>query len=114
MPKVTITRGAIGHDQVTGLRASQTAQTILLNHDCTITYDRSATRQAYSRGLREVVKPTYSMLIEDATNVVIQLGDKATVTYDDGKITAFTVDAAELVRGLTADEWVLDLSQVQS
>lgn len=118
---LTLKRRGDGYDQTTGRRKAVTQKTILRDVPCVFTQPKSSGRRSYSDGIRDSVKPVYSLLIPDqhcapAASYEIAPGDQATVTIKIGRDTnerTFTVNDAILAAGYTEAHWECTIEDVK-
>ncbi len=103
-------------DSSTGYRSQGTQQVILQDQPCIFVITNAA-RQTFSSGIRELTKPTPSVVVDDVLDDEILSGDQAEITWTSGKKTfcrTFTVDSAELKTGMILSRWYLTLSRIKT
>ncbi len=109
---VTITRRGDAYNAATGYRESSTATEILDAVRCTLSQGHSSPRLVNREGLRDFVKPSYSLLIPGHPDVSILPGDQAAVTPDKGPSMTFTVNDAIPSPGIGEFHWECGIERV--
>lgn len=110
---VTITRRGASYDGDTGYREAGAGAAVLTDVRCVFSQNKSSKRAVNSGGIREYVKPSYSLLIPDESDVELKPGDQATVTPDAGPVQTFTLDDAVHTVGVGESHWECDIATLK-
>lgn len=111
---ITVTRGETSINQTTGRRESTTPETILQDAPCLVGQSKSR-RVVRQDGLREFVKPAYSVSIETYDDITLLPGDQAEITMHDAETTeTYTIDDAILSVGIRRRIWKCDIERIKT
>lgn len=109
---VTIRRRGEEIDDATGYRSPVDRNAVLEDAPCKFSWN-AGTRQSFSAGVREFVKSTPSLVLDDFDGEILP-GDAADVTFTTAARVheeTFTVDTADRRVGTLGTRWFLTLSR---
>lgn len=111
--KATITKRGDSIDDTTGYRTKETEPEVLIKDVPCVFSQRTAAKRAYADGMRDYVKPMYTMIIHGYSDLEIVSGVEAEITYA-GKTETFTVSDAVFSPGISASHWECDLERIKT
>ena len=98
-------------DEDTGYRTTGTQTFILQDAPCVFSQRSGAKRSVNADGLRDYVKPIFSVILHGNKTIEIPPGTQAQVTCA-GVTNIFTVNHAVLTQGIGAAHWEIDVERV--
>src|SRR5574343_1097060 len=98
-------------DDTTGYRTEGDQIFIIQDAPCVFSQRSGAKRNVNADGLRDYVKPIFSVILHGNTTIEVPPGTQAQVTCA-GVTETYTVNHAVLSQGIGAAHWEMDIERV--